>query len=174
MRIVRTAGLSVVALAVLLSGCTSIPRDSAGSLNRIRLGELRAGAAHAPPWVVVADDGVRGLEAELIAAWAAELDARVRWESAGEAELVERLRRRELDVVIAGFEGGSPFAAQVAFTQPYLEAEDRYGSTRKRVLAVMPGESALLFSLDRFLASQDVVSLRRRVDQDSARPGPPR
>jgi polar amino acid transport system substrate-binding protein len=82
-----------------------------------------------------------------------------------EAELVEALHRRELDVVAAGLQSESPYGKQVALTRSYVEVDDRYGSTKKHVLAVMPGESALLLSLDRFLAAQDKDALRRRVEQ---------
>jgi hypothetical protein len=54
----------------------------------------------------------------------------------------------------------------VAFTQPYLDFEDRYGSNKQHVLAVIPGESALLLSIDRFLGSENREVLRHRVDQD--------
>ncbi len=151
--------------AVLLIGCDAIPRDSAGALNRVRGGELRVGVADNPPWVHFEDGRVVGLEPELIEAWATALGARVSWKPGAEAELIEALHRREVDVLAAGLDSKTPYKAELALTQPYVEVEDRYGSKKKHVLAVTQGESALLFSLDQFLAARDKAGLRRRAQQ---------
>jgi polar amino acid transport system substrate-binding protein len=166
--------LALVCLtAALLAGCDAIPRDSAGALNRVRGGELRGGVADNPPWVRFEDGRVTGLEPELIEAWAKELGARVIWRRGAESELVEALHRREVDVLAAGLNSETPYKSKLGLTQPYVEVEDRYGSKKKHVLAVTQGESALLFSLDRFLAAQDKAELRRRAQQtqqESAQP----
>lgn len=151
-------------LAFLLIDCGVMPRDSFGTLDRVRSGELRVGVVSRPPWVRVDGDQVAGVEPELIERWAHQLDAQVTWRQGAEADLVEALHRRELDVLAAGLHSESPYGSQVAFTRPYLEIEDRYGANKRHVLAVMPGESALLLSLDRFLASQDETALRRRAE----------
>jgi len=158
--------LALVCLsAVLLIGCDAIPRDSAGALNRVRGGELRVGVADHPPWVRFEDGRVAGLEPELIEAWAKRLGARVSWKHGAEAELIEALHRREVDVLAAGLDSKTPYQPELGLTQPYIEVEDRHGSKKKHVLAVTPGESALLFSLDQFLAAQDKAGLRRLVQQ---------
>jgi polar amino acid transport system substrate-binding protein len=158
--------LVLLALTVLfLAGCDSLPRDSAGALNRVRGGELRVGVADNPPWARFEGGRVTGLEPELIDAWAKGLGAPVTWRSGGEAELIEALHRREINVLAAGLDSKTPYKSKLALTQPYIEVEDRYGIKKKHVLAVTPGESALLFSLDRFLAAQDKAMLRRRAQQ---------
>ena len=158
--------LALVCLsAALLISCDAIPRDSAGALNRVRGGELRVGVADNPPWVSFEGGRVAGLEPELIEAWAKELGARVNWKPDAEAELVEALHRREVDVLAAGFDSKTPYKPELGLTQPYVEVEDRYGSKKKHVLAVTPGESALLFSLDQFLAARDQAELRRHAQQ---------
>jgi hypothetical protein len=158
--------LALVLLStVLLIGCDPIPRDSAGALNRVRGGELRVGVADHPPWVRFEGGRVAGLEPELIEAWAKGLGARVSWKHGAEAELVEALHRREVDVLAAGLDSKTPYKPELGLTQPYIEVEDRHGSKKKHVLAVTPGESALLFSLDQFLAAQDKAGLRRLVQQ---------
>jgi ABC-type amino acid transport substrate-binding protein len=150
---------------LLTAGCT-VPRDSAETLERVRHGgELRVGVADHPPWVRINDDGVGGIEPGLIEAWAAQLGGRVVWHPGPEAQLVEALDHREIDVIAAGFDSSTPHKARLALTSPYLEVEDRFGSRRSHVIAVMPGESALLLSLDRFLASQDRAALRRAASQ---------
>jgi hypothetical protein len=149
----------VLILLVAQIGCGVVPRDSAGTLERVRGGELRVGVAPYDPWVRLDGERVGGLEPELLEAWARQLGAGVTWRRGPEAELIQALHHRELDVVAAGLASDTPYAAQIAVSRPYLVTEDRYGSTKKHVLAVMPGESALLLSLDRFLASPEAVRL---------------
>jgi polar amino acid transport system substrate-binding protein len=108
---------------------------------------------------------VAGLEPELIEAWAKRLGARVNWKHGAEAELIEALHRREIDVLAAGLDSKTPYKSELGLTQPYVKVEDRHGSKKKHVLAVTPGESALLFALDQFLAVQDQAGLRRRAQQ---------
>jgi hypothetical protein len=155
----------VLLSAVLLIGCDAIPRDSAGALNRVRGGELRVGVADHPPWVRFEGGRVAGLEPELIEAWAKGHGARVSWKHGAEAELVEALHRREVDVLAAGLDSKTPYKPELGLTQPYVEVEDQHGLKKKHVLAVTSGESALLFSLDQFLAAQDKAGLRRLVQQ---------
>ena len=159
-------------LGLLLIGCDSLPRDNAGALERVSGGELRVGVVENPPWVHWQDGAASGLEPELIASWAKSIDARVLWRQGSEGELVEALNRRELDVIAAGLDSTTPYAAKLALTQPYVDVEERGGKKKKHLLAVTPGESALLFALDRFLAAQDRDSLKRRA-LAQPRSGPP-
>lgn len=148
------------------SACDGLPRDSAGTLDRVRDGSLRVGVVHNPPWISVDETGeTGGIEAELIAQWADGLGARVVVRRDSEADLVASLHRREIDVVAAGFEADTPYRSRIALSRPYLEIAGSDGSKQRRVLAVIPGESALLFALDRFLAAQDENDLHARVDR---------
>ncbi len=110
-----------------------------------------------PPWAVIEDGAVRGIEAQLLEQWAAALGARVEWRRGALDELVEALHRREIDVLAAGFHHDTPYAHKLALTQPYTEATNAHGKTARLVLAVTPGESAMLFDLDRFLAARDIT-----------------
>lgn len=148
------ARTALVALIPLLCACTAIPRDTAGALQRVRGGTLRVGAIAHPPWVVISDDGVTGREVELITAWAAELGARVEWRPGDLDALVDALHRREIDVLAGGLTATTPYAPRLALTQPYATDRTADGERQDLVLAVTPGESALLFALDQFLASR--------------------
>jgi polar amino acid transport system substrate-binding protein len=145
------AALTVAALTT--TSCSAVPRDSAGALDRVRGGVLRAGVVDHPPWIVVDDHTITGTEAQLIEDWAAALGARVEWRAGDLDELVQALHRREIDVLAAGLHQKTPYAPQLALTQPYAESTDANGKTQRVVLAVTPGESALLFNLDQFLAA---------------------
>jgi polar amino acid transport system substrate-binding protein len=151
-------------LCLGLIGCDALPRDNAGALERASGGELRVGVVENPPWVRFDNQTITGLEPELIEAWAKSINARVFWQRGAESNLVEALDRRELDVVAAGFDTKTPYHSKLALSQPYVEVEDRRGAKKKHLLAVTPGESALLLSLDRFLAAQDRASLKERAE----------
>jgi polar amino acid transport system substrate-binding protein len=153
----RSSTISLLAIIALVgSACTSIPRDSGGALSRIRGGVLRAGVIEHPPWTAVDDHNkVSGVEAQLIEHWASDLGARVEWRHADLDELVEALHHREIDVLAAGLHDATPYAPKLALTQPYAEVGDGRGGQQRLVLAVTPGESALLLHLDRFLAGHD-------------------
>ena len=155
----RSSTISILAVFALVgSGCTSIPRDSNGALTRIKGGVLRAGVIEHPPWTAVDDHNtVSGVEAQLIERWASDLGARVEWRHADLDGLVEALHHREIDVLAAGLHAATPYAPKLALTQPYAEVDDGRGGRQRLVLAVTPGESALLLHLDRFLAGRGVV-----------------
>src|SRR6476646_8579266 len=93
--------VSVVAVFVK-KGC-GLPKDADGALDRIRNGTLRVGIADNPPWVVVNGAEVSGIEPQLVADIARNLNARVKNVYGSETLLLEGLHRRELDIVIGGF-----------------------------------------------------------------------
>lgn len=164
----RCLGLAMT--LTLLLGCDVLPRDSAGTLERVRHGTLRVGVADHAPWVIFKDGRVSGIEPALLEAWAQRLDARIQWRRGAEAELVEALHRRELDVLAAGLDVRTPYSSKLALTQPYVDIIDSQGRKRHKVLAVVQGENALLLALDRFLAEQDREALRQRAQQALSRP----
>lgn len=155
-RLVRHVTTTLLAAATVATwSCTYVPRDSHGALERVRGGVVRVGVVEHPPWTVIDDDTVSGIEPQLLEAWASGMRARVEWRAGDIDELAEALHRREIDVLAGGLHQNTPYAAKLALTQPYTEVEDPHGTTRRLVLAVTPGESALLFALDQFLAARD-------------------
>jgi polar amino acid transport system substrate-binding protein len=155
----RRRALAILVAALTTASCSAVPRDSAGALDRLRGGVLRAGVVDHPPWTVVDNHTITGTEAHLLEEWASQLGARVEWRAGDLDELVEALHRREIDVLAAGLHQKTPYAPQLALTQPYAESTDAHGKTQRVVLAVTPGESALLFNLDQFLAAGRGASL---------------
>lgn len=142
----------VVALLALLAAC-GMPHDTDGTLDRIRSDQLlRAGAAHHPPYVEVANGKPGGSEVELIEQYAEHLGADVEWEVDSEAALIEELEAGRLDIVVAGLESTSPWADHAGFTRPYLEqVEGPDAAKRAHVMAIRMGENALLVDLERWL-----------------------
>lgn len=98
--------MGIVATAVLtaltLTAC-GIPRDPEGTLERVEGGTVRAGITENHPWTDLSGGEPAGVEVDLIEAFAESLGARVEWFDGSQAELLENLEKRELDVVMGGF-----------------------------------------------------------------------
>ncbi len=114
-----------MAAALLLLGACDFPKDGAGTLERVRGGELRVGIIENAPWVRIADGRGEGVEPTLVAGWAQRLGARVTWVRGGMRELVEALDRHEIDLLVAGLESGTPFKSKLGLSQPYLTTRVR-------------------------------------------------
>ncbi len=127
-----------------------MPRDPAGTLGRVEGGELRVGVLHAPPWARHGEGEPGGAEVDAARALGKELGARVRFVEGAETELLGKLHRFELDLVVGGLLDPSPYAEQVGWTRAY-HVERRGGSEKKHVFAVPPGENAWLVRVERYL-----------------------
>ncbi len=115
---------TVAALAAVLISSCQFPADTDGTLDRVRDGTLRVGVTDVPPFVVLAEGHEPdGVEAELVKRFARRLDARVKWVSGSEAELMGALQARQLDIVIAGLTRKSPWRNEVTLTRPYLKTK---------------------------------------------------
>lgn len=126
---------SLLVAAALLGGC-SLPRDTEGTLDRVRDGgTLRVGLSEE-----------EDLERDALAAFARRQGARLDVERGPLEELVERLRAGELDVVAGGATKRSPFKKDVAPTVPFRG---------DRVMFVRNGENAMLVTLERFLLDRE-------------------
>lgn len=116
--------MGIVAAAVLtvltLTAC-GIPRDPEGTLERVEGGTVRAGITENPPWTDLSGGQPAGVEVDLIEAFADSVNARVEWFDGSQAELLESLEKRELDVVVGGLTADDPWSQMVTFTQPYAE-----------------------------------------------------
>lgn len=114
-----TTGLLLACVTLL--GC-DLPRDARGSLRRIEGDVLRVGVAGDGPWARVRDldEGPPdGVEVALVQLLAERLRARVEWEQGEQEDLLEALGRGGLDLVVCGLTDDTPWAKEVALTQPY-------------------------------------------------------
>jgi len=110
--------LAGFAIVLGTAGC-DLPRDSSGTLDRVRHGTMRVGVVTNPPWVTDSAAPATGVEQQLVQELAARVNARVEWVRRPEAELLLALHKRELDLVIGGLTSSVPWQKQVAFTKPY-------------------------------------------------------
>jgi polar amino acid transport system substrate-binding protein len=113
--------------ALILTAC-GIPRDVEGTLERVQGGTIRAGITENAPWTDLSSGRPEGVEVDLIETFAVTLHAEVEWFDGSQAELLQALEKRELDVVVGGFTADDPWAQMVTFTQPYAEISTLVGA----------------------------------------------
>jgi ABC-type amino acid transport substrate-binding protein len=138
-----------------LAGC-GLPRDPAGTADRVQNGVLRVGVSEHAPWVLSGTGEPQGIEPALVRAFAAEQHARVQWVRNGETPLLKALEARELDLVVGGIGSDTPWAGKLGLTRPYVE-----DGKDKRVWLTAPGENRWLLRLDRFLAAHRAEAAAR-------------
>ena len=112
----RETSLLLLVCTVLSCG---LPKDSDHTLDRVRHGTIRAGYVLHSPWVSDSTGEMRGVDVQLIDELARGLEAKVAWVRGTESELMSALHGRELDLVVGGLSGESPWKHDVAFTRPY-------------------------------------------------------
>src|SRR5437763_9090088 len=79
------------------------PRDPRGATERVvSTHVLRAGAAENPPWVRIEGGVPKGIEPDIVAAFARSLGARVEWTVNGETPLAEAAEKGGLDLIVSG------------------------------------------------------------------------
>lgn len=134
-----------------------IPKDPENTFKRAHGGLLRVGLADAPPWAWMDDHGhMDGVEVRLIQQFARELGAEIHWVTGSQNELLEKLHKFELDVVVGGLTKNTPWRQKVSLTQPFAVVPDSAKPSRKigHVIAVAPGENRFIMMLDKFLKSR--------------------
>jgi polar amino acid transport system substrate-binding protein len=87
-------------LALLTAGC-NVPREQEGTLQRVRGSILRAGISDIPRWTYAGDGAPTAIDVRLLREMARDLKARMGWVQGSEYELLEPLKRFQLEVVIA-------------------------------------------------------------------------
>lgn len=149
-----------MALLAALTACSAtFPSDPDGTLDRVSGGVLRVGVSPSPPWTDLPDgpDGEpAGTEVDLVEEFARTIDAEVQWAAGGEEELIGRLERGELDLVIGGLTARSPWSEKAALTYRYTETSGPDGEKALHVMAAPMGENAFLVELEGFLLEADL------------------
>jgi polar amino acid transport system substrate-binding protein len=113
--------------AVLLAAGCGIPKDSDGTLERVRGGTLRVGVVEREPFTRVENGTPAGPEVELTQELAQKLGATVEWTVGAESRLMEAVSHRQLDLVIGGISADTPYGSHVGLSQPYLRARLKVG-----------------------------------------------
>lgn len=105
-----------------------------------------------PTPAATVDPAVQARERALVGEVARRLGARVEWHPGDAHALLERLSEWELPMVAAAVTPETPFRAHVGLSKPFWK--DGPGH-RDYVLAVAPGENALLLLVDQVIAEAD-------------------
>ena len=115
--------LSIIPLIfyLFIAGCDAYPNDPNHSLQEARGDTLRVGLMEAPPWVILKNGEVAGIEAELVKGFARTIDAEVEWVKGTEEELMPLLENFELHLVVGGITKSTPWKKHVALTGAYLK-----------------------------------------------------
>jgi polar amino acid transport system substrate-binding protein len=156
-------------LCLLIFGGCNLPRDPEGTLNRATGGTLRVGITEHEPWTRLSDGEPAGVEVELVQEFAKSIDAEIDWVHGTEAELFEALEHFELDMMIGGVKEDTPWSKHVGLTGAYVTLPPPRDELRneKHVMAVAPGENALLVQLEKRLLGREAEILER-LDEESA------
>lgn len=140
--------LSACAMLATTAGC-GMPHDPEETYRRVLGATMRVGVCEHPPWTVLEEGKLSGIEIDLIRGFARQLDADIHWQRGAEGPLVEALEQGKLDVVIGGFKDSTPWSSHAGSTQPYLEA-----GGEKYVMLVRQGENRWLLELDKYLQTK--------------------
>jgi ABC-type amino acid transport substrate-binding protein len=145
----RARGVPLLVIALCLAGCgVAVPSDPQGTLERVRGGELRAGASPSGSLVTVEAGEVGGTLADLVDDLARSLDARVTWTVGSEEDLVDGLESGDLDLVIGGMTDATPWTDRAGVTRAYDSVP---GASGPVVLFVPLGENAWQAVVERHL-----------------------
>ncbi|MFC8680924.1 hypothetical protein ACFT30_05335 [Microbacterium ureisolvens] len=145
----RAWSVPLLVIALCAAGCgVTVPTDPQGTLDRVRGGELRAGASPSGELVTVDGEDVGGSLAELVEGFAESVDARVTWTVGSEEDLVDALESGELDLAVGGMTDATPWTQRVAATRGYESIRGAHGPV---VLLVPLGENAWQAALEGYL-----------------------
>lgn len=136
-------------IVLCASGCgVTVPSDPQGTLDRVRHGELRAGASASGDLVTVDGSDVGGSLAGLVEDFAASEDAKVTWTVGSEEDLVDGLESGDLDLAIGGMTDATPWSQRIAVTRAYDSIPGAHGPV---VIFVPLGENAWQAAIEGFL-----------------------
>lgn len=145
----RASSVALLVIALSVTGCgITIPSDPQGTLDRVRGGELRAGASPSGELVTVDGSDVAGSLADLVEGFADSVDARVIWTVGSEEDLVDALESGDLDLAIGGMTDATPWSQRVSVTRAYEGVPGAHGPV---VLLLPLGENAWQADLEAYL-----------------------
>jgi sRNA-binding carbon storage regulator CsrA len=147
-------------LFVTLSGCNDIPADPGKSFENAAISGLRAGYFQNNPWVFESEGRLSGIEPEIINGFASANGFKVTWISGTEEDLMRKLEKKEIHLVVGGFLDDTPWKSRkTGFSKPYFTDKKE-----KRVIAIMQGENRLLFNLEKYIKihKQEIYSEVRK------------
>jgi polar amino acid transport system substrate-binding protein len=113
---------SVFCVILLLSSCTSFPKDANNTLESVRGHVIRVGLS-AYDSSEAASGRPATFEMYIINQFAREVNAKVQWVKGSQSEMIQLLEDQHLHLAIGGYKSPSPFEKVVSFSRPYLVAK---------------------------------------------------
>lgn len=115
-------GLLIALILITASACSTLPRDPEETLEHVQQRhKIRVGLVENPPWVVHTPSEPAGVEVQLVRSFAQSLGANPEWFWGAEQHHMEALEHFELDLVIGGLEGTTPWSKTIGLTRSYFE-----------------------------------------------------
>ena len=133
--------LVITALFSLFS-CT-YPQDPENSFEEAQQKTLLVGAVENPPYVKLEGQAFSGSEIEKIRDFAEQNDLDIEFIKGSESELVDRLEKFELHVVVGGFKKKTIWKKKAGLTASYDD--------QNHVFLIPKGENKLLENLEKFI-----------------------
>lgn len=113
-------------ISLTLLGCR-YPKNIERDMSSIEGGTLYIGVTENPPWIIRQDQQPRGLEADLLNAFADTLNATVEWQWGSENELLQALKHHQLDIVAGGLTSNTRISQLAAATRPFYTTQHTLG-----------------------------------------------
>ena len=148
----RVICLGACLIVALLAAC-DLPRDPAGTLNRVTGGRLRVGMVAAENAADPGHAAMARADRDLVEGLAREVRASPVWTHASAEALFLALERREIDLVAGGVYGDTPWAGRIGLSNPVGSHAGEPDAERR--LAVPPGENRWLLTINRFIARRN-------------------
>ena len=131
-------------VGMALTGCDAIPQDIGGTTEQIRAeGQVRVG--------IVAGTELPERATALVEDYAVRQDAATVVRRAPASELLDKLERGDVDLVLGRFGRTSPLAKEASFSAAIGEPEPKSGKVPVLRLARKHGENRLITETDRMI-----------------------
>jgi hypothetical protein len=132
-----------------MPACRNIPADPNDSFAKALKSGLYVGYTTNPPWISDENGRGEGIEAEIISGFAEENKMQIKWEYGSEQELMKKLEKKELHIVITGLTKDTPWKdKKVGITMPYFK-----NKKEQHIIAVQQGENKLTMKIEKLQES---------------------
>ena len=128
-------------LLFLSMGC-KYPQDPRDSFQEAKAEALEVGVVENPPFAYFEEGEPEGKEIDIIKELAREYDLQVNFHHDSESDLLHRLEKNEIHLVLGGFTKSSIWKKKAGLTAAY---------DNKHVFLITKGENRLLYKLENFI-----------------------
>ncbi|TDN94942.1 amino acid ABC transporter substrate-binding protein (PAAT family) [Salegentibacter sp. 24] len=135
----------VFILSLLFLGACTFPQDPQHSFKEAKKEDLLVGITINPPFTIKEKDSFFGKEVRLIRKFAESENLSIQFMEGSESELVKKLEKFKLHLVIGGFEKKTIWKKKAGLSAPY---------DQKHVIMVPKGENRLLQKVETFIFHQ--------------------